>query len=117
MTLIGPGLAELTMRPAIAVAVLFTALGSQAEELNEVAFAYLQRHGVPCLHVTRVDRPVRDFDMIATCHDGRQWALFLIEGEVAFLQPDTGEPYRWQRDLYQSHPEIFRYPQIGGELF
>ena len=105
-----PVLAKLTMRSAIALAVLSGPFASQAQELNEVALTYLQRHGVPCLHVTSVERPVLDFDMIATCHDGRQWALFVIEGEVAFVQPDTGEPYRWQRDLYQSHPAIFGYP-------
>jgi len=105
-------LAELLMCLAIALATLFTSLGSQEQELNLIALTYLQRRGVPCLQVTDVDRPVRDYDMVATCQDGRRWALFLIEGEVAFVQPDTGEPYRWQRDVYQSHPEIFSYSQI-----
>jgi len=99
--------ARLVIRPAVVLAVLFTAVGSEAEEVNQVALAYLQRHGVPCLSVTRVDRPVQEFDLIATCHDGRQWGLFFIEGEVAFLQPATGEPYRWRREVYQSHPEVY----------
>jgi hypothetical protein len=98
------------MRSAVAFAALFTAFGSRAQELNEVAFAYLQRRGVPCLDVTRVDRPVRDYDMVATCEDGRQWALFFIEGEVAFIQPDTGEPYRWRREMYLAHPELYGAP-------
>src|SRR5215467_13198364 len=78
-----------------------------ADELSDVALAYLKRHGVPCLSVTQVDRPVRDYDMVATCHDGRRWALFLVEGEVAFVQPDSGEPYKWRREVYLSYPHLY----------
>ena len=97
----------LAIRRAVALAVLFTAVESQAQELNEVALAYLQRHGVPCLFVARVDRPVQEFDLIATCHDGRRWGLSFVEGEVAFLQPATGEPYKWRREVYESYPEVY----------
>lgn len=105
------------MPSAIVLAMLLAPFDSQAQELNDVALAYLQRHGVPCLQVTAVDRPVREFDMVATCHDGRQWALFLIEGEVAFVQPDTGEPYRWQRELYEAHPELFGHRTSADHNF
>lgn len=105
----------LAIRRAVALAALFTALESQAEELNEVALAYLQRHGVPCLFVARVDRAVQEFDLIATCHDGRRWALFFFEGEVAFLQPTTGEPYRWRQEIYEAYPEVYVDQKIQAE--
>jgi hypothetical protein len=95
------------IRRAVALAALFTPLESQAQELNEVALAYLQRHGVPCPSVARVDRAVQEFDFVATCHDGRRWALFFVEGEVALLQPATGEPYKWRREVYASYPEVY----------
>lgn len=98
---------EVTIRAAVVLAAIFGAVAAQAQELQEVAQAYLKRHGVPCLFVTAVDRPVRDFDLVATCDDGRQWGLFLIEGEVAFVQPETEEPYRWRLEVYQSYPELY----------
>src|ERR1700722_9172088 len=107
--------AGLAIRRAIALAALFTAVESQAQELNEVALAYLQRHGVPCHFVARVDRAVQEFDLIATCHDGRRWALFFFEGEVAFLQPATGEPYKWRREVYESYPEVYVDQKIQAE--
>ena len=100
-----------TMRHTIVLAALFTTFGARAEQLNDVALAYLQRHGVPCLHVAKVDKPIRDFDMIATCDDERQWALFFVEGEVALVHPQTGEPYRWQREVNLSYPQIYGSPQ------
>ena len=97
----------LAIRRAVALAALFTAVESRAQELNEVALAYLKRHGVPCLFVARVDRAVQEFDVIATCDDGRRWALFFFEGEVAYLQAATGEPYKWRREVYESYPEVY----------
>ena len=105
----------LAIRRAVALVALFTAVESQAQELNEVALAYLQRHGVPCHFVARVDRAVQEFDLIATCHDGRRWALFFFEGEVAFLQPATGEPYKWRREVYESYPEVYVDQKIQAE--
>ena len=98
---------KLTIRAAAVFAAIFGAVAAPAQELEEVAHAYLQRHGVPCLVVTAVDRPVQEFDLLATCDDARQWALFLIEGEVAFVQPETGEPYRWRLEVYQFYPELY----------
>lgn len=100
-----PCLANLTIRAAVVLSAMFGAVAAQ--ELQEVAHAYLQRHGVPCRFVIAVDRPVREFDLVATCDDGRQWALFMIEGEVAFVQPEDGEPYRWQPEVYRSYPELY----------
>lgn len=107
--------AGLAIRRAVALAALFTAVESQAQALDEVALAYLQRHGVPCLFVARIDRAVQEFDLIATCHDGRRWALFFFEGEVAFLQPATGEPYKWRREVYESHPEVYVDQEVQAE--
>jgi hypothetical protein len=106
----------LALRPAIAFALSLTGFSAHSQGLDDVALAYLQRHGVPCLHVTEVDRPIRDFDMVATCHDGRQWALFLVEGEVAFVQPQTGEPYRWQREIYLVYPHLYGSPRSCVEF-
>jgi hypothetical protein len=95
------------IRRAVAFAALFAAVDAEAQERNEVALAYLQRHGVPCLSVAGVDSPIQEFDLIATCHDGRRWGLSFFDGEVAFLHPATGEPYRWRRDVYEFHPEVY----------
>lgn len=105
----------LAIRRAVVLAALFIGLESQAQELNEVALAYLQRHGVPCLSVARVDRAAQEFDLIATCHDGRRWALFFFEGEVAFLQSATGEPYKWRQEVYESYPEVYVDQKVQAE--
>lgn len=107
--------AAVAIRRAVVLAALLTAVESRAQELNEVALTYLQRHGVPCLFVTRVDRAVQEFDFIATCQDGRRWALFFFEGEVAFLQPATGEPYKWRREVFESYPEVYVDQEIQAE--
>jgi len=105
----------MAIRRAAALAGLFSAVEARAQELNEVALAYLQRHGVPCLFVARVDGAVQEFDLIATCHDGRRWGLFFVEGEVAFLQPATGEPYKWRREVYETYPEVYVDQKIQAE--
>lgn len=94
-------------RAAVVVAAMFLTLSPQSQDLRDVARAYLQRHGVPCLSVTHVDRSSRDLDMVATCQDGREWALFFVEGEVAFVHPETRAPYRWRRDVYTAHPQVY----------
>jgi hypothetical protein len=92
---------------AVTVVALFVTVSPQSQDVRDVARAYLQRHGVPCRVVTHVDRTDRDLDMIATCQDGREWALFFVEGEVAFVQAETREPYRWRRDVYASDPQVY----------
>ena len=76
-------------------------------ELTVVASAFLQRHGVPCQTVTHVQTPISEFDLVVTCEDKRQWALFFVEGEVAFVQPASREPYRWQREVYLEYPKVY----------
>jgi hypothetical protein len=99
--------------PAVAIAALFSTSGPYSQDLHDVALAFLKRNSVPCLFVTHVD--MASPDMIATCHDGREWALFFIEGEAAFVQPHTREPYKWRPEVYKLHPEVYdtlkRYEQ------
>lgn len=102
---------ERTTRAAAVWGALLVASGSHGQELTVVASTFLQRHGVPCQHVTHVEAPVRDFDLVATCEDKRQWAMFFVEGEVAFVQPESGEPYRWQREVYLQYPQVYGLPR------
>ena len=95
--------------PAVAIAALFPTFGPYSQGLHDVALAFLKRHSVPCLFVTHVERTSPD--MIATCHDGREWALFFLEGEAAFVQPHTREPYKWRPEVYMSHPEVYDTPK------
>ena len=48
---------------------------AQSEDLRDVTLRFLQRHGVPCGLVTKVDSP-HGMDEVAVCEDGREWALF-----------------------------------------
>lgn len=52
---------------------------------------------------------------VATCQDKREWALFWLENEVAFVHPQTREPYKWNRQIYVSHPEIYTGPNPSNE--
>ena len=91
---------------SVALAALFLSGSAQAQDLNGVAHQFLQRHGVPCLRVLKVGSP-RDLGERATCQDGREWALFWLEDEIAFVHPQTRESYKWDRQIYLSHPEIY----------
>ena len=88
------------------LATLFLPCSAYAQELNDVAHRFLRRHGVPCVLVLKVGSP-RDMGEVATCQDGREWALFWLEDEIAFVHPQTREPYKWDREVYMSHPEIY----------
>jgi len=44
---------------------------------------------------------------VATCQDGREWALYWVENEIAFVQPTTREPYKWEWEVYISYPELY----------
>jgi hypothetical protein len=79
---------------------------AQSEDLRDVTLRFLQRHGVPCGSVTKVDSP-HGMDEVAVCDDGREWALFWLEDEIAFVHPRTRELYRWQTDVYRSHPQLY----------
>jgi len=95
-------------RPAVAILALFLTFSLHSQDVHEVALTFLKRLGVPCLLITRVD--TAGLDTIATCHDGREWALYFVDAEVAFVDPQTREPYRWSREVYMTHPEVYGAP-------
>lgn len=99
---------------SVALGTLLLSCSAYSQELNGVAHRYLQRHGVPCLFVLKVGIP-RDLGEVATCQDGREWALFWLEDEIAFVHPQTGESYKWDRQIYMSHPEIYTGPNPSNE--
>ena len=90
---------------------------SQSPSLSEVSLTYLQRHGVPCQSVVKVDS-ADDMDQVALCEDGREWVLFWLEDEVAFVRPGSRQLYRWRPDVNSSFPYLYerseRISQIQG---
>jgi len=80
---------------------------AQAQDLQDVARRFLQHQSVPCGSVIKVDSP-HGLDEVAVCDDGREWALFWVENEIAFVQPQTRELYRWQVEVYRSYPQLYR---------
>lgn len=102
---------------SLALAMLFLSCSVYAQDLNGVAHQFLERHGVPCPRVLNVGSP-RDMGEVATCQDGRQWALFWLEDEIALVQPQTGDAYKWDRDVYRSHPDLYagRAPRNENHL-
>ena len=98
----------------VALGTPFLSCSTYSQELNGVAHKFLQRHGVPCLFVLKVGSP-GDMGEVATCQDGREWALFWLEDEIAFVHPQTREPYKWDRQIYVSHPEIYAGPNPSNE--
>jgi hypothetical protein len=90
----------------VVLGALFPSCSTYSQELNSVALQFLQRHGVPCLFVLKVGS-TNGLDEVATCQDGREWALLWIEDEIAFLRATTRELYKWDRDVYISHPELY----------
>jgi hypothetical protein len=97
-----------------ALASFFLSSSACPQDLNDVAQRFLQRHGVPCSFVLRVGSP-HDLGEVATCEDGRAWALFWLEDEIAFVHPQTLEAYKWDRQIYLSHPEIYFGSDLGNE--
>jgi hypothetical protein len=71
---------------APSVALVALTASSQSQSLSDVSLRYLQRHGVPCQSVVKVDS-TDNLDQIAICQDGREWAMFWLEDEVAFVVP------------------------------
>lgn len=85
---------------------LFLSFSVCSQDLNAVAHKFLQRHGVPCLSVLKVGAPY-DLAEVATCEDGREWALFWLEDEIGFVDPQRREAYKWDRQTYRLYPELY----------
>ena len=102
---------------APSLALIALTAGSQSQSLSEVSLMYLQRHGVPCQSVVKVDS-TDTLDEVAICQDGREWAMFWLEDEVAFVRPGSRQFYRWSPDLNSSFPYLYersqRISQIQG---
>jgi hypothetical protein len=98
----------------VALGALFLSRSAYSQDPNGVTHQYLQRHGIPCLFVLKVDSP-HDFGEVATCQDGREWVLLWLEGEIAFVHPQTRELYKWDHQIYMSHPEIYLGPYLSNE--
>lgn len=91
----------------VAVSCLFLAFGAQSRDVAGLAQSFLRLHHVPCERVTHIERWRLGVEMIATCQDGRRWALFFVEGDVAFVQPRTNAFYRWQPEIYRAYPQLY----------
>src|SRR6266853_6472917 len=93
-----------TLSWILAPSVTLVALtaSSQSQRHSEVSLTYLQRHGVPCQSVVKVDS-TDDMDQVALCEDGREWVLFWLEDEVAFVRPGSRQLYRCvQTSIFRS---------------
>ena len=101
-----------TLSWILAPSVTLVALtaSSQSQSLSEVSLTYLQRHGVPCQSVVKVDS-TDNMDEVALCQDGREWVLFWLEDEVAFVRPGSRQLYRWRPDVNISFPDVYKGPQ------
>jgi len=78
---------------APSAALVALTASSQSQRLSEVSLTYLQRHGVPCQFVVKVDS-TDDLDEVAICQDGREWVIFWLEDEVAFVRPGSRQLYK-----------------------
>ena len=88
---------------------------AQSQSISEVSLTYLQRHGVPCQSVVKVDS-TDNMDEIAICQDGREWAMFWLEDEVAFVRPGSRQVYRWSPDLNSSFPYLYERLQRISQI-
>src|SRR5258708_1687963 len=95
---------------APSAALVALTAGSQSQSLSEVSLTYLQRHGVPCQSVVKVDS-TDNMDEVALCQDGREWVLFWLEDEVAFVRPGSRQLYRWRPEVNSSFPDLYKGPQ------
>jgi hypothetical protein len=91
---------------AVVCASVLLSCSAQSQDLRNVTLKFLQRHAVPCRSVVKVDSP-HGMDEIAVCEDGREWALFWLENEIAFVHPQTRELYKWEPDVYGSRPQLY----------
>src|ERR1043165_9985427 len=91
----------------VAVSCLLLSGFSLSWDVADQALRFLHLHDVPCARVAHIDRWRLGAEVIATCEDGRRWALFFIEGDVAFVQPGTNAFYRWQPPVYRAYPSTY----------
>ena len=98
------GLGRWIAGTCVGLGVLFCR-STHAQELNDVALLFLKLHRVPCLTVIKVGTVV--LDEVVTCEDGRKWMLFWLENEVAFVNPETHELYKWQWELNERYPQLY----------
>jgi hypothetical protein len=115
----GTGALSWILAPSVALVALTAS--SRSQSLSEVSLTYLQRHGVPCQSVVKVDSTI-DLDEVATCEDGREWVMFWLEDEVAFVNPGSRRLYRWRLDVNRSFPYLYESSQriskielVGGD--
>jgi hypothetical protein len=92
----------------------FFCSSAHAQELNDVALLFLKLHRVPCLTVIKVGTVV--LDEVVTCDDGREWMLFWLENEVAFVNPETRELYKWQWELNEEYPYLYTAQKKRGGI-
>src|SRR3979409_1310650 len=95
---------------APSVTLMALTASSQSQSLSEVSLTYLQRHGVPCQSVVKVDS-TDNMDEVALCQDGREWVLFWLEDEVAFVRPGSRQLYRGRLDVNISFPDLYKGSQ------
>jgi len=91
---------------SVALGSLFLSCSGYSQDLDRVAHQFLQRHGVPCPFVVKVSS-TNGLDEIATCQDDREWALFWIENEIAYVHPQTRELYKWDSEVSIAYPELY----------
>ena len=84
-----------TVAPSLCASfgAFFVSFSACPQELDGVAHQFLQRHDVPCDFVLKVG--LDNSGQAAVCEDGRAWALFWMENEIAFVQQQTTEHYKW----------------------
>jgi hypothetical protein len=100
---------------ASSVALVAPTASSQSQSLSEVSLTYLQRHGVPCQSVVKVDS-TDNLDEVAICQDGREWVMFWLDDEVAFVRPGSRQLYRWSLDVNISFPDLYKGSQRISQI-
>jgi hypothetical protein len=100
---------------APSAALVALTASSQSQSLSEVSLTYLQRHGVPCQSVVKVDS-TDNMDEVAICQDGREWVIFWLEDEVAFVRPGSRQLYRWSLDVNISFPDLYKGSQRISQI-
>jgi hypothetical protein len=65
---------------------------------------------VPCQSVVKVDN-TDNLDEVAICQDGREWVMFWLEDEVAFVRPGSRQFHRWSLDVNISFPDLYKGSQ------